>query len=409
MDRGWKWIAASLLAVVVAWPSAAAAQAIKVEPTAELALRYRGVFLFAGNSSDKLASGPEQAFRLGVNAASPGEFIKARLALRSGDVTAANTPWAPLGTFASDGRLVSLDEAWISSAVSMAPELQLVVGQWAAPWRRGGLVWDDDVRLPGLWVDYLREEDGGTWARAHFNAGVGYLSAGQPDGGDETYILGIETGASWALGSVQVSVDLGYFDVVGHRRLGRGIARGDLRVGLRPVGFTANTTDTDDTQAQEEITRRLVNDGLASDFTVLRLRLEVSTPLAEAMELIFDVHAAHNLGASGPGSDHATALEAGLQLGRADVVGQGQVRLVGVMIGSDAVLDAFNNDMYGTNLVGGGVSGALMLFEGMRLGFEGLYSEQLEGTLRGLGDGRGEPLSGDPQAFQLHVTVNYAF
>lgn len=383
----------------------------RVSPVAELGLRYRSVALLEGDDSERLASRPEVAFRLGARLETPSELWRAQLSVRSGDPGSANFHFAEFGQFAN-AQGVSLDEAWMATSLTPAPALSFVAGQWAPPWRRGGLVWDDDVRLPGVWVHYDRDGDeGALWANARMNVGVAYLSANQPQSGDEITMLGVELGATWALEGPTLTVDLGYFDLFGARRFGRGLARGDVRVGARPRGFTANTTDTDATAgADAELTRRLVVDGLASDFNMLRARAALRFELAESLPLILDVHGVVNLGASGPGEGHGLGGELGLQLGEAQAAGQGQVRLSGVMLGADAVLDAFNSDMLGTNVLAGRLCAAMVIFQDVSLGFEGQLSVQADDALRGLGDGRGEPLAGgDLTAAQLHVFVQTSY
>ena len=398
----------SMLLLAAAALSCASASA-QVSPEGEVGLRHRGVIVNQGQQADLLASGLEIAFRLGITARAPGDLIEATLGLRSGDPAAPSTPWADFGRF-GNAQPVHLDVASLSIAPAPLPELRLVAGQRRTPWSAFSLVWDEDVALPGVWLDYRPDADpDALLARLRFNLGAACLFSGDPEPADNVWLLGAALGLDLDLDGAALSLDLGAFHLFGNQRLGRASARGDLKVGARPAGFTANTTPSDADDPQAELTRRLIVDGLASEFDVLTLKAAFTLGQRDDTPLILDLQIALNLGAAGPGRDQALGLRAGLQFGRADTPGQGQIRLDGVMIGADATLDAFNPDLLGTNILGVGLSSALCAFEGLTLGFESLLSAQLDPDLRGLGDARGEPSPGAPDALQLLVTTRYVF
>jgi hypothetical protein len=374
-------------------------------PEADLALRYRGVFLTQGSPNELMANGLEQSAHLGFLGRWDG--VQGELRLSTGDPRAASTDFEPFGRFAQ-GAGLSLERAWVSLGEDDDEGASLIMGQWPMPWAGAGLVWDEDVDLPGFRFAWFERLNGDDIQRLGVDAGVAILSTGAPDSGDEVYLWGGQLGASFELDWDQhLTIELGYFGLNGARRLGRAIARGDLLVGLRPEGFTANTTDTDAQDPDAELTQRLIVEGLASRYHVLQAHLvwlfdEDDLPLQAELEV------ATNVGARGPGNGQNLALSLGATLGDASRDGEGEITLRGLLIGADATLDAFNRDLYGTNLVGGELTAKLRLWGGFVLGFEHLIGTRLNDELRGLGSGRLEP-GADGLSIQLHVTASWGF
>ena len=399
-------------AALIAVSASAPVSAQELAPDGEVALRYAGAFVMDDASSDILNSGLETAFRLGLKASDARNLVSAELSLSSGDIGSVNSPWQAFGRFGA-GQAVHLDRAWIAVASSPLPELSLVLGQSPVPWGRGEVVWDADLTLPGLWVNLESAERRrlGAWQGGRVNLGAVYLSSGASVLEENTLLFGGELSGRWGFEHSSLEMEVGYFDLVGARRLGRAVARGDVVVGTRPRGFSSNTTDSDLQDPDLELTRRLVVDGFSSDFNILSAGVRCVFTLGEddPIDLVLDISAAMNLGARGAGADAPFALEVGAQFGVADKAGRGQVRLFGVAIGADAVLDLTNADLYGTNVLGVGVAGALVLFEGVTLSFDTLASAQLDPALRGLGDGRGESLASDSSAIQMRITAGYDF
>jgi hypothetical protein len=303
---------------------------------------------------------------------------------------------------------VSLDRAWASARLESLP-LEVTVGQWGAPWARDGLIWDRDVDLPGLLLAVDLSPQEGSLKELVINPGLAYLAGGSPEFQDELWLYAGEARALWSWPDQTLELALGYVGVNSSRRLGRAIGRGDLLVGQRPAGFTANTTDSDAQDPEAELTRRLARNGLASAFHVVSLWAAWRAPLAEALPLRLHLQGAVNLGADGPGRGQRWAAELGARLGQADQAGQGEVTLRGLWIQADAVLDAFNRELYGTNLVGAGLDASLMAVQGWSIGFESVVGRRAQESLRGLGSGRAEPGGASGASVQLHVVTKYEF
>ena len=400
--------AALLLAsfTMLATGSPVCAEGPNLVPVAELGLRYRGYYLVGDDHSGALDNRPEQLVRLGMRGSAPRDLLTAELTLATGDRHRPTFNWTPAGRF-GEGAWFNLDTAYVSVAPDPLPELQILVGQVPIPWSHGGLVWDSDVALPGLFLDYDWSSEG-LFSSIRFKPGYVYLFAGEPDPSDEIFVVGGELGTTLALGGVSLDLDLGTFHLFGARDFGRAVAREDIVVGQRPAGFTSNTTDTDSEDPDAEITKRLVTNGLASEFRLVSTRIAATLDVGDDLPLAVHAHAVLNLGASGPGDGHNLAFESGVKVGEARRPGLGEVALLGLYIEADAVLDAFNRDTYSTNLTGVGVRGALMALDGLTIGFDALWSWQVEERLRGFGDGRGELEGTAAQAIQMHLSGRYA-
>jgi hypothetical protein len=402
--RTWTlWVVCALC--VGAWASPCAAQ---IDAGGEVGVRYRGVFLLEGSPDERLANRLESLARLRVGWRDAARGLEAQAQVATGDPRSLSSSWSTMGAWGA-APPVSLERAWAALSPEGLPA-RLVVGRWAAPWVREGLVWGPDVELPGLLLEVDLIDAGPVWERLRLNPAAAYLSAGLPRLEDEVWLVGGELEGRWRLGTSHLSGSLGYMGVNGARRLGRALARGDARVGLRPAGFTANTTDSDAAvDPESELTRRLVINGLASRFQVLSLWLSWEAPLWEALPLRLSAQGAWNLGARGAGAGEGLAGVLAARLGEGARAGEGALTLRGVWIEADAVLDLFNRELYGTNLKGVGLEGALVVVEGWSLGFEGLLSWRARARLRGLGSGRLEPGGAQGAAWQLHVVTGYVF
>lgn len=387
-----KWIWC-LAAGCFLWSSAAVAG--EFVPEGSIGFRHRDVVLPHAVGLQQLAGRPEARVSLGFSWAGK-QGVSAAFGLRTGDPRRLNAPWSELGSFGASPD-VSLYRAWFGFSPDVLPEVGIKLGYQDLPWSRGGLIWDRDLALPGASLSW----NGDTFEGS---AALWYLATQSASFDDET--LGYGGRAAWK-GS-RFRLDAGYFGLQGARRLGRAVARGDVLVGLRPAGFSANTTDTDDTLgANRELTQRLVHDGFASDFHLVDLAASVHFALWEGMPSELQTHLVYNLGAD----DDALGAEVRWTLGESEKLGEAELGLRGVWLESDAVLDLFNEDLYGTNLVGGGISGSFHALQGLHVGFESLIGTRIDKNARGLGDGRGEPrLPGkDPLSIQVHTEVSYAF
>ena len=246
--------------------------------------------------------------------------------------------------------------------------------------------------------------------RTHGSVGVIELNSGVPVEDDDIVLAGADLGATWGLGrSVTLQTDLGYVGLWGRRRLGRAVARGDVRVGQQRAGFTTNTTDTDATTPRAEPTQRLILDGLASDFDVLSAYVALRVGASELFPVTAFGHVAWNLGASGPGEGNALGLVAGVRVGDDAIAGQTAVTLRGLYIEADAALAPLNDDALLTNLEGLAIEASFGAFEGLKFAFDALYSLQVDPDLRGFGDDRGEPGSNDPAAVRLRLSSTWSF
>jgi len=295
--------------------------------------------------------------------------------------------------------------------MSAVPELSLTVGIAPVPWRRTGLLWDEDLTLPLAVVAWDQQRSGrAVVRRTHGSVGVIELNSGVPVEDDDIVLAGADLGATWGLGrSVTLQTDLGYVGLWGRRRLGRAVARGDVRVGQQRAGFTTNTTDTDATTPRAEPTQRLILDGLASDFDVLSAYVALRVGASELFPVTAFGHVAWNLGASGPGEGNALGLVAGVRVGDDAIAGQTAVTLRGLYIEADAALAPLNDDALLTNLEGLAIEASFGAFEGLKFAFDALYSLQVDPDLRGFGDDRGEPGSNDPAAVRLRLSSTWSF
>lgn len=400
-------LAATLAGLALCLLADLAQAQVQLAPGGAVGLRHRAVVLTQGSPDERQANRLESLAQARLDAQSPDGALKAQLRLSTGDPGALSSPWSSLSRYGAAAS-VSLDRAWASARLDALP-LELTVGQWQAPWARDGLLWDRDVDLPGALLTLDLSPAQGSLKELVFNPGLVYLAGGSPEFQDEVWLYAGEARALWAWEERSLELALGCMGVNSSRRLGRAIARGDLSVGLRPKGFTANTTDTDAQDPEAELTRRLVRHGLASAFHVVSLWAAWQTPLAQALPLRLHLQGAVNLGADGPGQDQRWAAELGARLGEARQAGDGQVTLRGLWIQADAVLDVFNRELYGTNLTGVGLDASLMALQGWTVGFESVLGWRADPALRGLGAGRAEPGGAQGASVQLHVVTQYEF
>ena len=391
-----------------------AAGAVDLDPFGRVDLRYHGWFVFDDDfegaaRSEDLISRPESRVRLGLRLPSSPEGMEAEVSVVTGDPSVLATQWQPLGAL-DDPRTISLERAWFGARPDVLPELRVRLGRAPIPWARTGLLWEPQVTLPGLWVDYTHDDPQDPDAlRVRVNGGLAYLIADGPNIRDESTLLGAQVAAELPMGSGLLEVALGYFDLSGATFVGQAIGREEAVVAQRPAGFTSNTTDSDAEDAEAELSQRLVEDGLASDFNLISLDGQVTLDLLEHMPLSLRAHVTWNVGASGPGGDQALGLLGGVGLGELERPGRGRVRVHYLRIAADAALDLLNREHYGTNVEGVEVTGDLVVAQGWTIGFVSLYSWQVEPALRGLGDGRGEPIPGDPSSLRTLVNTGYAF
>ncbi|MEO1268664.1 MAG: putative porin [Myxococcota bacterium] len=393
------------------------AMAVELRPFGQIDVRYHGWFVFgedpvpmeAETQSDDLINRPEARVRLGLELEPNKDGMEAVISLVTGDPKVLATQWQPLGAL-DDPRTISLERAWFGTRPDLLPELRARIGRVPIPWSRTGLLWDPQVTLPGLWVDYTYE-DTNTPRSPSFrvDAGIAYLIADGPNIRDESLLRGIGLAATLPVGQTSwLDFGVGYTDLSGAKELGQAIGREEVVVAQRPPGFTANTTPTDADNAEAELTQRLVDDGLANDFNLISVDGEFKVDFLEHLPFLLQAHLSWNVGAEGPG-DPPLGVLAGLGLGDMERPGRGQLRLRYLRIAADAALDLFNREHYSTNLEGVELTGALLVSQGWTVGFVSLYSWQVDTALRGLGDGRGEPYPGDPSSLRMFVNTGYAF
>ncbi len=383
--------------------------AAEVTPTGQVGLRYRGFFLVDGPDSELYDNRPETDVRLGARMTDPDLLLRADIVVAVGDGRAPSQRWTLLPAFGAADTL-HIDTASVGWGFDAIPELEVRIGRAAVPWVHSGLVWDEDVRLPGLHARYVRlGKAGSTLQQLRITPGYLYLSAGGVTPNDEAWAIAGEVGATLALGTAELDVDLGTFHLLGHRHLGRAIARGDVRVGPNTAGFTRNTTPTDADPDALELTQRLGRDGFASRFHLVTVHLELGFDLADDLPGAVALSGVVNLGADGPGADLPLGVVLAFVIGDAAQPGDGEIALEGLFIGADATLDVFNRDVWGTNIAGGGVRAAFVPWTGLTVAFRTLLSVPADKDRRALGQARGELGQGDELAVQIHASTSYAF
>ncbi len=406
-----RWSGAAAWVVVALGGGAAWGQEVKV--VGEVGLRHE--VLVVGQDGEEAALGeevlrnrPEATARVAVRGESEGGGLVGEVGLRTGPAGSPTDGWVGLaGLGALEG--VVLDRVWLGGRLEGVEELEVRLGRTPLPWTRTGLVWDEDVTLPGALVHYKREGRG-VWRRAEASVAGLYLGTGSPEVEDEVVMWAGDVGATWGLGrSVEVSAEVGYFDLVGRRKLGQAIAGDQVRVGRRKGGFTTNTTDTDAATPKAELTQRLAYDGLGSDFNVLTGYASVRWEAARWLPLRGFGHVAWNAGAKGAGEEQALGWVAGVQAGEAVKPGRGEVRVQWVHIAADATLAVYNKDAWLTNLAGWEVDARFVAWGGLYVGFEGIVSWQVAPELRGFGDDRGEPGFSDPTAVRARAVTGWKF
>jgi hypothetical protein len=394
------------LALCVMVPATAAAEVV---PIGQLGVRYRGFFLVDGPDSELYDNRPETDVRLGASVRDPDLLLRADVVVAVGDGKSPSQRWSLLPAYgASD--TVHIDTAALTWGLDALPDLEFQVGRAGVPWVHTGLVWDEDVRLPAVTAQYVREgRQDATVEQLRASPGYLYLSPGGVTPNDEVWAVAGELGATLALGESTLDIDLGTFHLFGHKQLGRAIARGEVRVGPNPGGFTRNTTPTDADPEALELTQRLVKDGLASRYHLITLNLRFRFELAEEIPGAVQLETVVNAGAADPGADLPFGVVLAFVVGEAARPGQGEVAIEGVYIGADATLDVFNRDVWGTNVAGGGLRASFLPWEGLTIGFRTFLSVPIDQDLRGIGQGRGELGQGDEVAVQVHASSVYAF
>lgn len=399
----------TLLAIVticVFAPSLAQAQ---VTPVGQLGVRYRGFFLADGPDSEIYDNRPESDVRLGARLVDRDLSLRADLVLAVGDGRSPSQRWTMLPAYGSSDP-VHIDTAALAWRIDALPELEIQVGRASVPWVHTGLVWDEDVRLPIVAARYVRDgKPDSSVAQLRFTPAYLYLSSGGARPDDEVWALAGELGATLDFGAVELQLDLGTFNLFGHRHLGRAIARGDVRVGPNTAGFTRNTTPTDAADAQLEPTQRLVHDGLASRFHLVTVHARLEWELTDDVPGALETELVYNAGAADPGADLPLGVALALSVGALRDQGDGEVALEAVYIGADATLDLFNRDIWGTNIAGGGVRAGFVPWAGLTIAFRTLLSVPVDDTLRATGQARGEVGQGDELAVQVHTSATYAF
>lgn len=360
--------------------------------------------------ADLLQSRPEVAFGLGVRALALDDTLEANLRVSSAPTDAPTDRWlaaAESGT----SRAVGVDRAYLGGTLSAMPELSLTVGLAPVPWRQTGMLWDEDLSLPLAMVRYERIGVGSArFARSHASIAGLLLRSGSPSKDDDQAMLAGATGMTVRLSRTwSLQTDVGYYGLWGERRLGRAIARGEVRVGQQHPGFTTNTTDTDATTPRLEPTQRLIVDGLGSRFHVLSGYAAVRWSGSELLPASVFGHVAWNAGARGVGEEQALGVVLGASVGDASVPGQMALTARWMRIEADAALALLADDALLTNVTGAGLEVVFGAFEGLNLGFDALYTLQVDPELRGLGDDRGELGSEDPAALRLRVFSTWTF
>jgi hypothetical protein len=410
MRRAWCVV---VVCGVVLWCGAASGQGWELKPTGRVGLRHEVLTVGDGDSDQEagtevLRNRPEASFALGVQGALLEGALKGELRLRSGPSKSPSDGWVPLATLGSlEG--VYMDRAWLGGSLVGLPELELRLGRTPLPWTRTGLVWDPDVTLPGAVVQYARESRG-VWRRAALSLAGLYLGTGDPESEDELAMWAGDVGATWGIGrSLQIEASLGYFDLVGRRKLGQAIAADQVRVGRRKAGFTTNTTDTDATTPTLDISQRLAYDGLGSDFNVVTGYLSARWEAARWLPLSLFGQLAWNAGARGLGEDNDLGWVAGLRVGEATAPGRGELVVQRLYIEADATLALYNKDAWLTNAQGWEVNARFIAWEGLYVGFEGMLTWQVDPMLRGFGDDRGEAEVADPTAVRVRAVTGWDF
>lgn len=397
---------AAVAALLLALPATALAQ---VTPTGQLGLRYRGFFVVDGPESQLYDNRPETDVRLGARLVDRDLLLQADLVVAVGDGGSPTQRWTLVPGFGGSDP-VHVDTAALAWGIDAVPDLRFTVGRAAVPWVHRGLVWDEDVRLPMVRADFVRDgKPGDTVDQWRFHPAYIYLSPGTSAPDDEVWAVAGEFGLTVEGDGHSLDLDLGTMHLFGHRQLGRAIARGEVRVGPHTAGFTRNTTPTDAHERELEVTQRLVRDGLASRFHTVNLRLRYAFELTEDTPGALELELVYNAGADAPGDELPLGVVFALIAGEADRPGEGEIALEGVYIGADATLDLFNRDLWGTNVVGGGFRGAFVAWKGLTVAFETLVSLPADDELRALGQARGEVGEGDELAVQIHASAVYGF